>query len=74
MRAANSTASAISTGPIANTSTSLATCSPRVGTKVNRVYRSERDDWILAMVEAGLGFGFMPQYCMPERADSSSGR
>ena len=39
------------------------------GTKVNRVYRSERDDWILAMVAAGLGFGFMPQYCLPERSD-----
>jgi DNA-binding transcriptional LysR family regulator len=39
------------------------------GTKVNRVYRSERDDWILAMVEAGLGFGFLPQYCIPDRAD-----
>jgi DNA-binding transcriptional LysR family regulator len=39
------------------------------GTKVQRVYRSERDDWILAMVEAGLGFGFMPQHCIPDRAD-----
>lgn len=39
------------------------------GTKVNRVYRSERDDWIVAMVAAGLGFGFLPQYCIPERAD-----
>jgi DNA-binding transcriptional LysR family regulator len=39
------------------------------GTKVLRVYRSERDDWILAMVAAGLGFGFMPQYCIPERSD-----
>jgi LysR family transcriptional regulator, hydrogen peroxide-inducible genes activator len=26
------------------------------------VYRSERDDWILAMIAAGLGFGFMPEY------------
>lgn len=25
------------------------------------VYRSERDDWILAMVKSGLGFGFMPE-------------
>jgi DNA-binding transcriptional LysR family regulator len=39
------------------------------GTKVNRVYRSERDDWILAMAAAGLGFGFLPQYCIPERSD-----
>jgi len=29
----------------------------------NTVYRSERDDWILAMVASGLGFGFMPQSC-----------
>lgn len=33
------------------------------GTRVRLVYRSERDDWILAMVRAGLGFGFIPQYC-----------
>jgi DNA-binding transcriptional LysR family regulator len=26
------------------------------------VYRSERDDWILAMIAAGLGFGFMPEH------------
>ena len=39
------------------------------GSKVKRVYRSERDDWILAMVAAGLGFGFVPQYCAPERRD-----
>jgi DNA-binding transcriptional LysR family regulator len=25
------------------------------------VYQSERDDWILAMVAAGAGYGFMPQ-------------
>src|SRR5262249_27527272 len=41
----------------------------RHGTKVERVYRSERDDWILAMVAAGLGFAFMPRYSIPERAD-----
>jgi LysR family transcriptional regulator, hydrogen peroxide-inducible genes activator len=28
------------------------------------VYESERDDWILAMVAAGLGFGFMPEHCV----------
>lgn len=27
------------------------------------VYRSERDDWILAMIASGLGFGFMPSTC-----------
>jgi LysR family hydrogen peroxide-inducible transcriptional activator len=26
-------------------------------------YRSERDDWILAMVASGMGFGFMPVSC-----------
>jgi DNA-binding transcriptional LysR family regulator len=41
----------------------------RHGTKVERVYRSERDDWILAMVAAGLGFAFMPRYSIPERGD-----
>lgn len=28
------------------------------------VYRSERDDWVLAMVAAGIGFGFMPEKCV----------
>ncbi len=41
----------------------------RHGTKVERVYRSDRDDWILAMVAAGLGFGFMPRYSITERPD-----
>jgi DNA-binding transcriptional LysR family regulator len=39
------------------------------GAKVERVYRSERDDWILAMVSAGLGFAFLPQYCVAEGGD-----
>ena len=30
------------------------------------IYRSERDDWILAMVKSGLGFGFMPQYAISD--------
>jgi len=37
--------------------------------QVERVYRSDRDDWILAMVAAGLGFAFMPQYSITERPD-----
>jgi len=41
----------------------------RQGTKVERVYRSDRDDWILAMVAAGLGFAFMPQYSITDRPD-----
>jgi DNA-binding transcriptional LysR family regulator len=28
------------------------------------VYQSDRDDWILAMTAAGLGFGFMPELCV----------
>ena len=28
------------------------------------IYRSERDDWILAMVAAGMGFGFLPEHCI----------
>lgn len=28
------------------------------------VYRSERDDWVLAMVAAGMGFGFLPEYAI----------
>jgi LysR family hydrogen peroxide-inducible transcriptional activator len=28
------------------------------------VCRSERDDWILAMAAAGLGFGFLPEFCV----------
>ena len=39
------------------------------GSKLNRIYRSERDDWILAMVAAGMGFCFLPQYCVPQRSD-----
>jgi LysR family transcriptional regulator, hydrogen peroxide-inducible genes activator len=27
------------------------------------VYRSDRDDWILAMAAAGMGYAFMPQQC-----------
>ena len=30
------------------------------------VYRSERDDWIMAMVKSGLGFGFMPEYTVSD--------
>lgn len=26
------------------------------------IYGSERDDWVLAMIAAGLGFGFIPEY------------
>ncbi len=35
-----------------------------VGAKCTKVFRSERDDWILAMAAAGFGFGFMPELCV----------
>ena len=38
------------------------------GAHVKMIYRSERDDWILSMIAAGLGFGFMPEFCV-ERSD-----
>jgi LysR family hydrogen peroxide-inducible transcriptional activator len=37
------------------------------GARVRLVYRSERDDWIIAMASAGLGFAFMPQHCVAEQ-------
>ena len=32
------------------------------GASWRAVYSSERDDWILAMVAAGMGFGFLPEH------------
>jgi LysR family transcriptional regulator, hydrogen peroxide-inducible genes activator len=34
------------------------------GLTCDTAFRSERDDWILAMVASGLGFGFMPGSCV----------
>jgi DNA-binding transcriptional LysR family regulator len=34
------------------------------GAVCTTVYRSERDDWILAMAAAGLGYAFMPESCI----------
>jgi LysR family hydrogen peroxide-inducible transcriptional activator len=28
------------------------------------VFRSERDDWVLAMIASGAGFGFVPEFCV----------
>lgn len=33
-----------------------------LGVELTRPYRSERDDWILSMAAAGLGFSFVPEY------------
>jgi DNA-binding transcriptional LysR family regulator len=38
------------------------------GVQCRTVYRSERDDWVLAMIRAGLGFGFMPQFSVTDPA------
>src|SRR5437879_9694555 len=32
------------------------------GVDCETVYRSDRDDWVLAMVASGFGFGFFPNY------------
>ena len=34
----------------------------RHGIEVSSVYRSEREDWIMAMVAAGMGVCFLPEY------------
>jgi len=33
------------------------------GVSDHTVYRSDRDDWILAMAAAGMGYAFMPEQC-----------
>ncbi len=38
------------------------------GVECRTVYRSERDDWVLAMIRAGLGFGFMPRFSVTDPA------
>jgi DNA-binding transcriptional LysR family regulator len=34
------------------------------GVELTRPYRSERDDWIMTMAAAGLGFSFIPESCV----------
>ena len=36
----------------------------RRGAVWKKAYRSERDDWILEMVANGMGFGFLPEFCI----------
>jgi DNA-binding transcriptional LysR family regulator len=36
------------------------------GVECKTVYRSERDDWVLAMIRSGLGFGFMPEFSVTD--------
>ncbi len=38
-----------------------------IGVNCPMVFRSERDDWVLGMIRAGLGWGFFPAFCeIPE--------
>jgi DNA-binding transcriptional LysR family regulator len=37
------------------------------GVNLYATFRSEREDWVEAMVQAGLGFAFMPQYSIRSR-------
>ncbi|MEQ1929882.1 MAG: LysR family transcriptional regulator [Parvularculaceae bacterium] len=32
------------------------------GIRTRKVFTSERDDWVLGMIKAGLGFGYFPEY------------
>ena len=36
----------------------------RDGAKPDVIYRSEREDWCLAMIGAGLGYGFTPEFAI----------
>lgn len=38
------------------------------GVKDRTVYASDRDDWVLAMAAAGLGYAFMPEFCVRDAA------
>ena len=33
------------------------------GVNIRLAFSSERDEWVLGMVRAGLGFGFFPEFC-----------
>lgn len=41
----------------------MAVCG-QMGVELYARYRSEREDWVQAMVAAGLGFAFMPEYAI----------
>jgi LysR family hydrogen peroxide-inducible transcriptional activator len=38
------------------------------GIDCETVYRSDRDDWVLAMIASGFGFGFFPKYSISNPA------
>ncbi len=37
-----------------------------LGVECRMVYRSERDDWVLAIVRSGLGFSLMPEFSVTD--------
>ena len=38
----------------------------KIGVKTRKVFASERDDWVLGMIKAGLGFGLFPESSMTD--------
>jgi len=38
------------------------------GATLNRVFSSERDEWVQGMIKAGLGFGFFPEHSVTDPA------
>lgn len=38
----------------------------RQGIRTRKVFSSERDDWVLGMIKAGMGFGYFPEYAVAE--------
>jgi DNA-binding transcriptional LysR family regulator len=45
----------------------VASVSAERGIPLYAKFRSEREDWVEGLVRAGLGFAFMPEYCILER-------
>lgn len=37
------------------------------GIRMRKVFSSERDDWVLGMIKAGMGFGFFPEYSITDK-------
>ena len=37
-----------------------------MGIRWTRTFTSDRDDWVQAMIKAGLGFGFFPELCVTD--------
>lgn len=38
------------------------------GVLMRKVFSSERDDWVQGMIRAGLGIGFIPEFCVTDPA------